>query len=201
VIHIQGNEFVPGSITPKFSPNVGTFDMPDYAQGDMDRYLAQRLWEDGKNFLIRGGPYTGKTAVGLYLMRLIYKAEPTLTNMIYWNEADFIADMRNGWRYDKLVEGSPKDSGLWAESLEWERTFWEYKEAPILFMDDVGKAKTNNQRYELEVMLRRRKDMGYGTFVAMNDDDWVDAPKSLRSLFDDGRSISVVMEDKINAGQ
>jgi hypothetical protein len=99
------------------------------------------------------------------------------------------------------VKGSPKDSALWAESLEWERTFWDYKESPILFLDDLAKVRTVNQRYEVEALLRTRKNMGLSTFVAATTDDWDTLADSVKVMFSSPHSMNVVMEEVVHAGQ
>lgn len=191
MIRVQHNEFTVGSLPPPVISRVGKMIMPSAAQKAIDTYVGNEAWVDGYNFLILGPPGCGKTSTGLYLMRSIVKAGHDDLNIVYWTEADFHDDLRNLWRYESLVQKSVGDGPLWNEYTEWERSLWDLKEARLLFMDDVGRGHTPNQRYELESLLRRRRDMGLGTIVAAEQGAWGALPSTLTSLFNESQKVQL----------
>lgn len=174
MIRTDDNQFIPGSVIP---------DIPTVSLADNDliqEYLLSASWEFGEGLLILGFAGTGKTTMGISVLREIAKVSPL--EMIYWTEHDFLADLRNLWRMEEMTQKYSRDDALWKEYLDWERTFWNLKESPFLFLDEVGRGYTAMHTYEVENLLRFRESKKLATVVASQSLNWENLSPSLKSV-------------------
>ena len=105
------NQFIPGSSIPK---TTGT-DISDNAL--IQEYLLSSGWESGVGILLLGAAGCGKTTVGIEILKQIHKVHRT--EMFYWTEYDFLADLRNLWRMEEMTQKYARDDALWKEYTEW----------------------------------------------------------------------------------
>lgn len=175
MIHLEGNIFMPGSEIPTQAAEVNLSENPL-----IQEYLLSAGWERGVGLLLLGPPGSGKTSFGMTALRAIHSVQPV--EMIYWNEYDFLADLRNLWRLEEMTQKYSRDDALWGEYTEWERTFWSLKEAPFLFLDHVCRGYTPMQTYEVENLLRLRESKGLPTVVACQTSLWENAPFGVTSV-------------------
>lgn len=167
---------VPGSVVPRVVSNTNILD-----SSAAQRYLESSLWEEGLGFRIVAAAGSGKTNACLELLRGVHKQNPSL-HMSYWTEYDFLNDLKVLWRYEDLTSKHARDDALWAEYLEWDRSFTALKECPLLFLDDVGRGYTAMHLYEVESLLRLRMVKALPTVIAVQTDLWENLPHSLRSV-------------------
>lgn len=169
------NKFTPGSIIPKNAVDV------DLSENFLlEEYLLSAGWEQGIGLLILGNAGSGKTSTGLTVIKHIRKIFHS--EMIYWTEHDFLSDLRNLWRMEEMTQKYSRDDALWDEYTEWERDFWDLKEAPFLFLDDVCRGYSPMHTYEVENLLRLRENKQLTTFVAAQIGLWENAPTGLTSV-------------------
>lgn len=173
MIRLGFNVFMPGSEIPmrKWDRNEDIL---------VRSYLDSGAWEQGRGVLLLGEPSSGKTTLGMHILRRISEVSPL--EMIYWTEYDFLADLRNLWRLEEMTQKATRDDALWGDYLEWERSFWDLKEAPFLFLDDAGRGYTPFQNYEVENLLRLRETKAMPTIVASQTGLWENIPAGLRSV-------------------
>lgn len=174
MIRTDDNQFIPGSVVP---------DVPTMNVSDNDlvqEYLLSAAWEFGEGLLILGFAGTGKTTLGVSVLREIAKVSPL--EMIYWTEHDFLADLRNLWRMEEMTQKYSRDDALWKEYTDWERTFWNLKESPFLFLDDLGRGYTAMHAYEVENLLRFRESKKLATVVASQSLQWENLSPGLKSV-------------------
>ena len=173
---IRGPEgmFSPGSVITK-TPIV------DVSGNDMvQEYLLSAAWERGEGVLLLGFAGVGKTVLGITILHEISKVFPA--EMIYWTEQDFLSDLRYLWRLEEMTQKFSRDDALWKDYTEWERTFWDMKEAPFLFLDDVCRGYSPMHSYEVENLLRLRESKGLPTVVASQTIYWENAAPGLTSV-------------------
>lgn len=168
--------FVPGTLPPTHLLDGRNVDI----QKDFQPYLDKRLWEAGTGVNLLGPAGSGKTTQGLTILRNIWDLDPMRQS--YWTEQDFLSDLRNLWRLEEMTQKTVRDDVLWAEYVEWERTFWAIKEAPYLFLDDIGHAYTPMQWYEVENLVRSRYNKNLPTMYATTDLLVKTMPETMRSL-------------------
>lgn len=177
MIHLDSNIFAPGSEIPV------NLVSPDFSDTPLvEEYLLSAGWERGVGLLLLGPSGSGKTTLGMAVLKAIHSLYPV--EMIYWNEHDFLADLRNLWRMEDMTQKFARDDVLWAEYMDWERTFWTMKTAPFLFFDHACRGYTPMHNYEVENMLRLRESQSLPTIVASQDGLWDNAPFGLTSVIE-----------------
>lgn len=175
MIRTDSNAFTPGSLAP--SRKVKS-DVSRLTQ--VQHYIGIRAWETGVGPVLVAPAGSGKTPAGISIMREIRRSHRL--DFVYWTEHDFLADLRYLWRVEEMTQKHARDDSLWAEYLDWERAFWNLKECQFLFLDDVGRAYTPMQRYEVENLLRLRETKGLPTMVACQTGLWENLPSGLKSV-------------------
>lgn len=175
MIRSEANIFSPGSVIPANPLAVDLSERPL-----VEEYLMTFGWQRGVGLLLLGSAGCGKTTLGLSVLKQIHRQTPM--EMIYWNEYDFLADLRNLWRLEEMTQKFARDDSLWSEYTEWERSYWDLKEAPFLFLDHLCRAYTPMQMYEVENLLRLRESKGLPTLVACQTGLWENAPFGLTSV-------------------
>lgn len=176
MIHVEYNLFVPGSVVPDLEPmSISDNDM-------VQEYLSSNAWDFGEGLLILGSAGSGKTTLGITVLREIAKVSPL--EMIYWTEQDYLADLRNLWRMEEMTQRFSRDDALWEEYMEWERTFWSLKEAPFLFFDDACRGYTAMHFYEVENLMRFRESKKLATVVASQSLQWENISPGLQSVIE-----------------
>lgn len=168
------NQFIPGSSIPK----TASIDISSNAL--IEEYLLSSGWENGIGILMLGTAGCGKTTTGIEILKQIHKVNRT--EMFYWTEYDFLADLRNLWRMEEMTQKYARDDALWKEYTEWERSFWNMKESPFLFLDDVGRGYTPMQTYEVENLLRLRENKRLPNVIACQNGLWDNLPSGFRSV-------------------
>lgn len=177
MIHIEGNQFEPGSKVPKrYEESVPPVD--NAATVILDEYLESKGWETGQGLTIFGSPGSGKTTIGMAALYGIFKA--TKSQGRYLTEADYLADLRRLWRMEEMATKS-RDDATWMEYMEWERLHLDIKEDKVLFLDDVGIGYTPMHRYEIEILVRGRNSAGLTTIVALDESLYENFSESLQN--------------------
>lgn len=161
----------------------------DLGDPTVSAYLDSRGWENGIGLLLLGEPGAGKTSLGLTVLRAIYRS--TKQSVVYWNEHDYLADVRNLWRLEDMTKSLPRDDALWMDYVEWERALWAMKDAPVMFFDTVGRSYTPMQKYEVENLLRYRLDKCLATITAVDGVIFQGLSKAMESVL--SRSALTVM--------
>ena len=174
MIRTDENLFIPGSSIPSV-PQISVVD-----NALVQEYLLSAAWESGEGLLLLGFAGSGKTTLGIAILREIAKVSPL--EMIYWAESDFLADLRNLWRMEEMTQKFSRDDALWSDYTEWERSFWDMKESPFLFLDDACRGYTAMHAYEVESLLRFRENKGLATVVASQSMQWENAAPGLKSV-------------------
>lgn len=174
MIRTSEGRFIPGSPVP----SVRSIDSTDNPL--VEEYLLSAAWESGEGLLLLGFAGSGKTTLGVAVLKEIAKVSPL--EMIYWTEQDFLSDLRNLWRMEEMTQKFSRDDALWSDYTDWERTFWDYKEAPFLFLDDACRGYSAMHAYEVENLLRLRESKGLATIVASQNSLWENAAPGLTSV-------------------
>lgn len=146
-------------------------------------YFELEVWKNGGGFLITGSSGSGKTTMGLALVRTFHHEAPELESN-YWSEADYFQDQRELWSRKDMAQRMTFDDTIWRDHLDWERQFLDLKESPILFVDNVGMGYTPSHTYELSNLLRSREDRGLVTIVGSTSTAWSSLPRATRALFE-----------------
>lgn len=175
MIRSQENQFFPGSNIPT---NLIDVKLPDM----VEEYLLTSGWTKGMGILLIGTAGCGKTTTGISILKKIHRVAST--EMIYWTEYDFLADLRNLWRMEEMTQKFARDDSLWKEYTEWEGTFWGMKESPFLFLDDIGRGYTPMQNYEVENLLRFRETRGLPNITACQSGLWDNMPSGFKSVLE-----------------
>lgn len=175
MIHLEANLFCVGSEIPTGLPDVEFSDNPLVVE-----YLLSAGWESGVGLLLLGPSGSGKTTLGLSILKSIHSVFSG--EMIYWNEHDFLSDLRNLWRLEDMTQKFSRDDVLWSEYMDWERSFWALKTAPFLFFDHACRGYTPMHTYEVENLLRLRESKSLPTILASQDGLWENAPFGLTSV-------------------
>ena len=81
-----------------------------------------------------------------------------------------------------MTQKYARDDALWKEYTEWERSFWNMKESPFLFLDDVGRGYTPMQTYEVENLLRLRENKRLPNVISCQSGLWDNLPLGFRSV-------------------
>lgn len=177
MIRSGDNQFVPGSPIPSTGSHIDVFENPL-----LEEYLLSAGWERGVGVLFLGSAGCGKSSSGISLLKEVHKVYPT--EMFYWTEYDFLADLRNLWRMEEMTQKYSRDDALWKEYMDWERIFWNMKEAPFLFLDDAGRGYTPMQTYEVENLLRLREAKSLPSIVACQTGLWDNLPNGFKSVLE-----------------
>jgi hypothetical protein len=180
------NHFTPGSVIPKIA------NYPDPTTNELiNEYLLSAAWESGEGLLLLGSAGSGKTTIGVATLRAIHRVSPL--EMMYWTEQDFLSDLRNLWRMEELTQKVTRDDSLWREYMDWERNFWDLKESPFLFLDDVARGYSPMHIYETENLIRLREAKGLPTIVACQTGLWDNAPSGFTSVIE-RHSMTVLLD-------
>lgn len=173
--------FQVGSLPPKMKLRGDSFDRFTDDDERVASYLDERLWEKGVGVTIVGPPASGRTSLGVLIIRaLLNQQEPP--SPVYWTEHDYLSDLRTLMRYEDMVAKLPRDDALWGEYVDWEQNFWRLKESPFLFVDDACRSYTPFQWYEMENLLRERDSRNLPTLVSVEAERWASAEGNVRSL-------------------
>jgi DNA replication protein DnaC len=183
------NQFVPGSNIPSVSSNVDVYD-----NDLLNEYLLSAGWQRGVGLLFIGAAGCGKTTTGISVLKEIHRVHTV--EMFYWTEYDYLSDLRNLWRMEEMTQKYSRDDALWKEYTEWERVFWNMKESPFLFLDDVGRGYTPMHTYEVENLLRLRESKSLPTVVSCQTGLWDNLPSGFKSVVE--RNSMVVRLDVRN---
>lgn len=170
------NQFVPGSVIPR----AHKIDVTENAL--LNEYLLSSGWEHGIGVLFLGAAGCGKTSMGISLLRAVHQVNEV--EMFYWTEYDFLSDLRNLWRMEEMTQKYSRDDALWKEYTDWERSFWSMKEAPFLFLDDVGRGYTPMHTYEVENLIRLREAKRLPTIVSCQTSLWENLPVGFKSVLE-----------------
>lgn len=171
------NQFVPGSSIP-----VNSYAVDVFKNSLLEEYLLSAGWNLGVGVLLLGTAGCGKTSTGIALLKEIHKVHTS--EMFYWTEHDFLSDLRNLWRMEEMTQKYSRDDALWKEYMDWERVFWNMKEAPFLFLDDAGRGYTPMQMYEVENLLRLRETKSLPSVVACQTGLWDNLPMGFKSVLE-----------------
>jgi len=179
--HPEKDYEVPGSVTPvreSFEP------VDPEVRAKVHQYMEERHYKVGRPILIQGPRLSGKTTLGLYIVRAIFDVEPLFTG--YWKEHDFLEDTRETWHKQKLMESYGQDMGLWVECSDFNNRYREYCFYPRLFLDDVGIGYSDWNLSAVETLLHDRNDQQLLTVISTESDLWDALPKRVRIPFEDG---------------
>lgn len=147
---------------------------------EIEGFLDGLLWKKGVSLFLIGPPGCGKTSLGLSVMQAAWRREAHM--QAYWAESDYLTDVRALWRYEDLTAKITRDDALWAEYVDWEKSMWERKDRPHMFLDGTCRSYTAMQWYEVENLLQYREGKGLATMVAASGQRWDNAPSEIKSM-------------------
>jgi hypothetical protein len=154
---------------------------PSRFRPEIAEWVDSGLYAGGTGLTFLGPPLSGKTTGLMQASFLLYRSDPEVAQG-YWAEADFLADTRTVWKYDKFLEKSSRDDSLHIEAAHWERSYVDLRERSVLMLDDVWHSYTKMASYEVESLLRSRRDRGLSTLCAVHSAHQLDLPESVRGL-------------------
>lgn len=174
MIREGGNVFSPGSVVPVRQNEQAQIEMPLRRENaeKWRKYFERQDWKRGWGLLITGPAQCGKTTLALKAMLRIFEADPVLSECgYYWTEHDYLADLKELWRFQETSQRF-RDDAVWADYMRWEMELWDTKEAPLLALDDVGRAFTPSQEYEVENLIRHRLALALPTIFCVSSASW-----------------------------
>lgn len=182
MIRTEG-EFRPGSVKPAEMTLqlLDSVTLCDSARDAVTDWVEAKGWRHGEGLVFLGQPGVGKTTAGFTALRQAFLADP-MTKQSYWVEQDFLSDLKTLWKFEESAPRAPSDGQLWKDYVEWEQAYWDLRESPLLFLDDVGRGYTPMHTYEVEGLVRTRNDRGLSTLAAVQLATWDNLPLSLRSV-------------------
>src|SRR6476660_6307763 len=150
-MRVWNNTEIPG--TPQVSVHIPELD------SELEEYCEDLRWKNAVPIAIIGKSASGKTGMLLALEIRIEASEPRSVG--HWTEADYLADLRNLWRFENLTKNVNKATDvLWDECLAWDKHMKRLVGLPVLGFDDVGYTPNAEDQYRVETMLRGRQAAG-----------------------------------------
>lgn len=157
-----------------------------------------------QDIVIIGPPGVGKSLSAMWLLAHINRAMPERHEAKQWErwyeERDFITDLKHFERLKDLTVRLPNDDGLWADYTAWDSGLLEHRTVNLLAMDDIGHGYTPYHAYEVEGLYRSREVLGLPTITTVQLEPFEIMTTSMKSVLT-RNAIVVPLKERFDAGR